>query len=73
MPQKIYFGSVLVKDIRSGKIITIERKIYKEREDITEEGFKNYVLKHFSPPERRFFRVVGLCFDTAVITGTTNY
>lgn len=73
MPQKIYFGSVLVKDIRTGKVMTVERKIYKELEDITNEGFKGYVLKHIPPANRRFYLIVGLCFDTAIVTGTTNY
>lgn len=73
MPQKIYFGSVKVQDSRTGEIITIDRKIYKEQEDVTKSNFRGYVLKKVHSSERKYFRIVQLCFDTARVTGTTNY
>lgn len=73
MPQKIYFGSVKVQDSRTGEVITIDRKIYKELEDVTKDNFRGYVLKKVHPSERKHYRIVRLCFETARVTGTTNY
>lgn len=73
MPQKIYFGSVVVQDSRTGKRSTIDRKIYKELEDIAKNDFRNYVLKHINQSERQHFKIVCLCFDTAKVTGETVY
>lgn len=73
MPQKIYLGSVMVQDSRTGKVSTIDRKIYKELEDITKSNFRGYVLKLIHPSERKYYKIVRLCFDTAKVTGTTNY
>lgn len=73
MPQKIYFGSVVVQDSRTGKRSTIDRKIYKELEDIAKNDFRNYVLKHINQSERQHFKIVHLCFDTAKVTGETVY
>lgn len=73
MPQKIYFGSVVVQDSRTGKRSTIDRKIYKEQEDITKNDFLNYVLKHINQSERQHFKIVRLCFSTAKVTGKTVY
>lgn len=73
MPQKIYLGPVAVQDNRTGKISTIERKIYKESEDVTNHNFRGYVLKCIRPSERKYYRIVRLCFESAKVTGTTNY
>ncbi len=73
MPQNIYLGSVKVQDIRTGEIITIDRKIYKELENVTHDNFRGYVLKKVHPSERKYFKIVRLCFETARVTGTTNY
>ncbi len=73
MPQNIYLGSVKVQDIRTGEIITIDRKIYKELENVTYDNFRGYVLKKVHPSERKYFKIVRLCFETARVTGTTNY
>ena len=36
-------------------------------------NFRGYVVKLIHPSERKYYRIVRLCFDTAKVTGTTNY
>lgn len=73
MPQKIYIGPVKIRDSRTGKILTVDRKIYKEREDITHGNFRGYVLKRIPAAERKYYQIIQLCYESARVTGTTNY
>ena len=73
MPEKIYFGEVVVKNSRTGEIQTISNKIYREKASIQNEDLKRYVLKDVNSKDRALFHIVRFCFDTAKQIGETVY
>lgn len=73
MPEKIYFGDVVVKNTRTGETQTISNKIYREKADVQNEDLRRYVLKDVNSKDRTLFHIVRFCFDTAKQIGETVY
>lgn len=69
--QKIYFGNVIIQDKRTGKNTTVENKIYLENDRPPAERLRSYILKDISTKERERYKILELCFDTAIVTGIT--
>ena len=73
MPQKIYFGSAIVKDIKTRQTQTINGVVFKESDKTNDNHLRNRVLRKFKPQDRPQLQVIKLCFDTAKFMGLTVY
>ena len=73
MPQKMYFGNVEVENLKTREKRTIERKIFKEHDKLTDPYLRSKVLKEIKPKERINWQITKLCFDTAKYSGMTVY
>lgn len=73
MPQKIYYGTAIVRNQKTGQILTIEGIIFKELDSLTDKFLRGSVLRKFKPQERERLEITKLCFDTAKYLSDTIY
>lgn len=73
MAYKIYFGSVVVFNDKTKETRVIDRQLFTERDNLTDEKLRGWVLKNIPPKERINYKIVELCFDTAKYLGDTAY
>ena len=71
--QKIYFGDVIIKNIRTGVSTTVEKKIYLENDTPPAHRLRLYVLKDIPNKEHEKYKIVQLCFESALMLGSTAY
>ena len=73
MPQKIYFGNVEVCNTKTREKRTIERKVFKEHDKLTDPYLRGKVFRDIKPKDRANWEIIKLCFDTAKYSGMTVY
>lgn len=73
MPQKIYFGDIRIRNLKTGERITLTGRIFKERDQPNDPYFRDQTLKKFKGSEREKYVIEKLCFDGAKYLGDTNY
>jgi hypothetical protein len=71
--QKIYFGSVIIQNIRTGENTTVKDKIYLENDTPPAIRLRSYILKDIPTKERERYKVLELCFESAKVTGITAH
>ena len=73
MPQNIYFGSVEIVNTRTKQAQIIPDQVFKELDELNDEGLRIKILRQFKPVERVNLKITKLCFDTAKQLGQTVY
>lgn len=73
MPQNIYFGSVEIINTRTQQTQIIPDQVFKELDELNDEGLRIKILQQFKPVERANLKITKLCFDTAKQLGQTIY
>lgn len=73
MPQKIYFGDIRIRNLKTGERITLSGKIFKEKDQPNDPDFRDQTLRKFKGAEREKYVIEKLCFDDAKHLGNTNY
>lgn len=73
MPQKIYFGDVIIKNTKTGHRETIPEIIFNELDTPNDKHLRGSVLRKIKQPERENYQIERLCIDTAKYLGITAY
>ena len=69
MSNKIYFGDVDLIDIRTGKITTVQRVIYKSNQPLNE--IRTQALQSIDKRDRQYYKVVRPDPSRAKVIGET--
>jgi len=73
MPQKIYCGDVIIKDLKTGQNQTVQGVIFNEQDDNSNEILRSRVLRKFKMKDWKQYRIEKLCIETAIYLGITAY
>ena len=73
MAQKIYFGNVIIMHTKTRETQTIERKLFKECDNPNSDIVRSMIMRHIKPKDRKNYKIIRFCFETAKYMGDTAY